>query len=82
MGSRRDSGIQKGQWDREWMGHSSSWHRDHGMFTARNEETGLASPCLALQGIPYSSTKLTGMTNSNRKDKKERLRGQQINQSS
>lgn len=41
------------------------------MFTARNEETQLASPWLALQGIIYSSTKLTGMTNSNRKDKKK-----------
>lgn len=71
MGSRRDRGIQKGHWDHEWMGPSSSWHRNPCMFTARNEETQLASPCLALQGIIYSSTKLTGMTNSNRKDKKK-----------
>lgn len=67
VGSRTDSGIQKRQWDREWMEPSPSWHRDHCMFTARNEETGL----LALQGITYSSTKLPGMTNSNRKDKKK-----------
>lgn len=67
--TRRDTGIQKGHRDPEWMGCSSSWLSDLCIFTVRNEETGLASPCL--QGITDSSTKLTGMTNSNRKDKKK-----------
>lgn len=36
----------------------------------KNKETGLASPHLGFPGTTYSSRKVSGMTNSNRKDKK------------